>query len=339
MTDEGSSFSTTDIRPEELMAEQARLFARDVERLVANKADFVMVPCPACAGEGQRPRWEKMGIDYVECRRCRTIYVSPRPRPEHLNEYYRTSENYDYWAQHIFPASETVRRERIFRPRVDRLLELCERHGVQRGRVVEVGPGFGTFSQELATRGAFDSVVAIEPTPALAAACRDRGVEVIAAPVEDVDLATLGGADVVATFEVIEHLFDPGTFLRAIHRLLGAGGLLVLSCPNGLGFEVQQLGPVSTTVDAEHLNYFNPTSMSMALEAAGFEVLETTTPGVLDADLVRTAVLDGLANVDADPFLQHVLVDEWERWGSPFQAFLARSQMSSHLWAVARRPE
>jgi SAM-dependent methyltransferase len=338
VTDKATSFSTTDIRPEALMDEQARLFALDVERLVANKPDFVAVACPACGADESRPLWEKMGIDYVGCSICRTIYVSPRPQPHHLVEYYQTSENYQYWAERIFPASEGVRRERIFRPRVDRLLELCERHGVDQGRAVEVGPGFGTFCQELSARAAFGSVMAIEPTPALAAACRSRGVDVIEAPVEEVDLEELGGADVVASFEVIEHLFEPGAFLRAVFRLLRPGGLLVLSCPNGLGFEVQQLGSRSTTVDAEHLNYFNPVSLAIVLGAAGFEVLETSTPGVLDADLVRTAVLDGSTTVDDDPFLRAVLVDEWDRWGAPFQSFLARNQMSSHLWSVARRP-
>ena len=41
------------------------------------------------------------------------------------------------------------------------------------GTLVEVGPGFGTFAA--LAREEFERVVAIEPTPELAAACRERG--------------------------------------------------------------------------------------------------------------------------------------------------------------------
>lgn len=337
VTERQRALRARDIRPEAMLDEQARLYAEDVARLLLHRADFVPVPCPACGSDTPAPEFQKMGIEYVTCGRCRTMYVSPRPRPSHLTEYYSTSKNYEYWATHIFPASEDVRRERIFRPRVQRILDLCDRYELQRGSLVEVGPGFGTFCHELQTRACFESVVAIEPTPALAEACRRRGVEVIQAPVEEVDLASLGTIDVAVSFEVIEHLFDPSAFLRGIYRILRPGGLVVLSCPNGLGFEVQQLGALSSTVDAEHLNYFNPASLQVLLEAVGFEMLEVSTPGQLDADLARSAALRGDLTIDDDPLLRKVLIDDWDDLGGAFQDFLARHRLSSHMWAVARR--
>src|SRR5690242_1220228 len=111
MTEPGAPLATTDIRPAELMDEQRDLFASDVARLVAHAADFTVVDCPACGCDRRTPTYEKMGISYVRCDRCETMYTSPRPRPEHLDEYYRTSENYAYWARVIFPASEANRRE------------------------------------------------------------------------------------------------------------------------------------------------------------------------------------------------------------------------------------
>lgn len=337
MTEPDAPLATTDIRPAELLDEQRDLFASDVARLVAHADEFVVVDCPACGSDRRTPTYEKMGISYVRCGRCQTMYTSPRPLPRHLDEYYRTSENYAYWARVIFPASEATRRARIFEPRADALVELCDRHQVARDDLIEIGPGFGTFCQVLTERGAFGRVRAIEPTPDLAEACRSRGVEVIESRVEDVDLTQLGGTDVLAAFEVLEHLFDPGAFLASCRELLRPGGLVLLTCPSGQGFEVDMLGPLSTTVDAEHLNYFNARSIADLLESVGLEVLEVSTPGKLDADMVRTAVLDGELSIADDPFLQTVLIDRWEELGGPFQAFLARSQQSSHLWAVARR--
>jgi hypothetical protein len=61
-----------------------------------------------------------------------------------------------------------------------------------------------------------------------------------------------------------------------------------------------------------------------------------STPGKLDAELVRKAVLRGNLDLEAQPFLQTVLVDRWDELGEPFQQFLAASKLSSHLWLVAR---
>jgi SAM-dependent methyltransferase len=251
-----------------------------------------------------------------------------------MADYYASSENYAYFATHVFPATEASRSEKIHRPRLEKILELCDQYGVGRGRLLEVGPGFGTFA-EVATRSeTFSDVVVIEPTPEMAAACRARGINVIEKRVEDA-AGDVEEADVVVSFEVIEHLFEPGRFVAHCGRLLPKGGLLVLTCPNGLGFDIAMLGPRSLAVDAEHVNLFNPTSLSGLVTRFGFDVLEATTPGRLDAELVRDCVLKD--HLDLDPFLQRVLVDEWDRLGWPFQQFLAANGLSSHMWIVARK--
>jgi len=61
------------------------------------------------------------------------------------------------------------------------------------------------------------------------------------------------------------------------------------------------------------------------------------TPGRLDAELVRKAVLRGEKDLSGEPFLQQVLIDEWDRLGEPFQEFLVASELSSNQWLVARR--
>jgi len=325
--------SERELCPDYLLAGQKAAFARDIARLHA-RADMVQVACPACGIDQPSPAFSKFGFAYERCGECRTIYMSPRPSEAALAEYYANSENYAYWAKHIFPASETARRDKIHKPRLDRIIRYAERLQVPRGTLLEVGAGFGTFAALAAESAVFDRVVVIEPTPTMAAICRARGVEAIEKRVEEV-AGEVENANVACAFEVIEHVFEPRRLVLALHRLLASGGLLVLSCPNGEGFDIATLGARSLAIDPEHINLFNPDSLRRLVESVGFEVLIVHTPGRLDAEFVRDAALRGEVRLDA--FLQRVLVTEWERLGWPFQMFLAEHGLSSHMWMAARR--
>lgn len=331
----GEPLSETELCPPELLAEQEEAFARDVARLRARSQEFVDVPCPACGAAHGAAALEKWGFRWLECGGCRTLYMSPRPSPAVMASYYAASENYRYWAEVIFPASEDARREKIHRPWVDRVSAYCKRFGVPFGTLVEIGPGFGTFGT--LAREHFRRVVAIEPTPELVEACRSRGLEVIAKRVEDVG-DELAGVDVVVAFEVIEHLFDPRPLLERALALLAPGGLLVLSCPNGRGFDIQFLGAASQAIDPEHVNLFNPDSLGLLVASAGFEIVEVSTPGRLDVELAHDAIASGAAATPSDPILRRVLVDEYDRLAWPFQQFLAEHRLSSHMWLAAVRP-
>jgi 2-polyprenyl-3-methyl-5-hydroxy-6-metoxy-1,4-benzoquinol methylase len=327
----------SEIRPDELMGAQAERFANDIGRLLQRRDEFVSVSCPACGADDFQGAFEKYALTYVTCRVCETMYINPRPSPAVLEHYYATSENYWYWNKYIFPASEGVRREKIFRPRADRVAEICKRHNVRTNVLMEVGAGFGTFCEEVQRLKTFQRVIAIEPTPDLAETCRKKGLEVIQRPIEQVRLNEGEVVDVIATFEVIEHLFSPRDFLRSCASVLGPGGLIIITCPNVKGFDVVVLEGLSDTVDVEHLNYFHPDSLSNLLRESGFEVLEAMTPGKLDAELVRKKTLAGGFDLSTQPFLRDVLIDRWEQVGTAFQQFLADNLLSSHMWLVAKK--
>lgn len=333
------TFKENDIRPIEFLTKQRIADMTDLGRLLSRYSEFVQVDCPACSGKASVPKFEKNGICYVECITCQTFYVTPRPTAKTLGWFYQGSPNYAYWNEVIFPASEAARLERIFVPRVDRLLELCRKYNIKTNAIMEVGAGFGTFCTEVKRRKVFSRVVAIEPTPDLAKTCRERGLEVLEQPVEEIRLNADERFDVVASFEVIEHLFSPKYFVEHMTRLLKPGGILMLVCPNGHGFDIETLGPSSNSVDHEHLNYFNPDSLSRLLVGCELELLESFTPGELDAELVRNKILSGDFDVSNQPFLKKILVDEWERLGGAFQEFLVQQGLSSNMWVVARKPQ
>ena len=64
----------------------------------------------------------------------------------------------------------------------------------------------------------------------------------------------------------------------------------------------------------QHFTLFNSSPLGDLVQRSGFEFLETTTPGRLDAQFVRAAALKGEVDLAADG-------------------------MPSHMWLVARRFE
>ena len=71
------------------------------------------------------------------------------------------------------------------------------------------------------------------------------------------------------------------------------------------------------------------------LKKAGFEVLDITTPGELDVDIVRKTVIKN--NLNVSKFVKSVCVDNAETLGVKFQEFLKANCLSSHMMVVARK--
>jgi 2-polyprenyl-3-methyl-5-hydroxy-6-metoxy-1,4-benzoquinol methylase len=328
----------SDIRPDNVMGGQRTAMQADIDWLAARRGEFVAVGCPACGSVDADWLYEKYSMQHQRCRNCSTQYVNPRPPEQMLGAFYAQSANYRYWAKYIFPQSGEARRQQIFRPRAQMLARYMEKRGLKDGTLVEVGAAHGVFCDEMQQLGLFSRIIAIEPTPDLAEACRQLGLETIEQPYENVKLA--GGVDVVANFEVLEHLYDPSRFLRWAHDLLRIGGILFLTCPNVAGFETGILGRESDTIDHEHLNLFTPDSLTLLAKRSGFSSIEISTPGRLDVEIVqRTLARDDRLRAAVGPVLERLLMHPDPEIGQRLQSLLADGKLASHMCLMAERAD
>ncbi|MGH9062311.1 MAG: class I SAM-dependent methyltransferase, partial [Acidimicrobiales bacterium] len=74
--------------------------------------------------------------------------------------------------------------------------------------------------------------------------------------------------DVVANFQVIEHLWDQDGFLAECHRVLRPGGKLLVTTPNRLTFTPDS----DTPLNPYHTRELAPSELDSLLRAAGFGV-------------------------------------------------------------------
>lgn len=328
----------SDIRPRALFDEFLAIAKADIGTFFSEHQAFVPVDCPACAESPRAPSFIKEAFAYCECARCGTLFVSPRPTEAMIDRFYRESATSRFWADRFFPETAGARREQIFRPRARMVADLIERFGVPAPRVIaDVGAGYGIFLEEMRALDVAADLVAIEPSRDLARTLRERGLRVVEKPLEQVAAGECR-ATVATSFEVVEHLFAPAAFLRAVGRLLEPGGLLVFTTLTVSGWDMQVLWEHSKSIaPPHHLNLMSTEGLEILTCRAGFVVEEIATPGELDVDIVRN-MLHAAPSLPVPRFARYLLQHRGARAWSDFQAFLQTHALSSHVRVTARRP-
>ncbi|MCX7966168.1 MAG: class I SAM-dependent methyltransferase [Syntrophorhabdaceae bacterium] len=322
-----------DIRKRDTLNRYLELVRSDAERIFNDKTTFQYISCPGCDSEKSEPQFEKNGFFYVLCKNCETLYVNPRPTYEKLMEIYIDSPSTRFWVNEFFMPMTEARREKIFKPRAQ---DISERFlALNTGTIGDIGAGFGIFLEELKKFWPFAKTIAIEPSHEMAEICRKKGLDVIESPIEDIAPEHYQ-FDLLTSFELLEHLHDPHNFIKNSYSLLKDNGYFYLTTLNGLGFDIQLLWDKSKSVTPpHHLNFFNPQSVSLLLDKAGFKVIEVSTPGKLDWDIIE----GGFINEGIDPgrFFKTVIRYGSEASKRELQNWISKYNFSSHMRVIAKK--
>jgi SAM-dependent methyltransferase len=203
----------------------------------------------------------------VQCQQCGLVYTDPRPDGCDIVETYQAVED---------PLYVEEREGRVLT--FEHHLKPLERvTGPPGGRpLLDVGCYTGVFV-EIAARRGWDAW-GVEPSHWAVAEARARGLHVVQGTLESADLpeATF---DVVTMWDVIEHLADPRTALRQVHRLLKPGGLLVVHTIDIESAFARLMGARWPWLMEMHLYYFSRRTLRAMLGRTGFEVLSDKPQG------------------------------------------------------------
>jgi 2-polyprenyl-3-methyl-5-hydroxy-6-metoxy-1,4-benzoquinol methylase len=327
-------FKENSIRPINLIKQSKKFQNLDINFLKSKKFYFVKSLCPACDSPKKKFFMIKNTFKYFKCSNCATIYISPRPTEKILNELYKESPYYKFWNNNIYPATEKLRIKNIFFPRVKKIMKYVDKFKIKKNGIVDIGAGYGTFLEIFKKNFFFRKVYAVEPNKDGANFCKKKNIIVINKRFEKINKNTLKDISVATSFEVIEHLFSPKKFLGILEKVLPKKSLLVITCPNGLGFDLLTLKKKADNFDHEHLNYFNPKSIEILLKKNGFKVLEISTPGNLDVDIVINKIKQKKYR-NRNDFLDIIFNSQLLK--NTFQKYLQKNFLSSSLWVVAQK--
>ena len=152
-------------------------------------------------------------------------------------------------------------------------------------RVLDVGCGEGRFAAELARRGFPVLGVDVAEEPLRRARAREPGLQLRIVPAEGRWPLADASFDLVWAGETIEHVADTVGWLSEVHRVLRAGGRLLLSTPAHGRLRMLALALSGTRFDrhfdprADHLRFYSRRTLARLLADLGFREIEVRGAG------------------------------------------------------------
>jgi 2-polyprenyl-3-methyl-5-hydroxy-6-metoxy-1,4-benzoquinol methylase len=166
--------------------------------------------------------------------------------------------------------------------------EMRERTGLARGRVLDVGSGYGYFRVALGDAGyAHDGLEVSEFARRVAS--RSYGLKTYAGTLEQHWRDWQSRYDAVTLFDLIEHVADPVALLRQAAFVLRPGGVLGVKTPNLDCPEAEVFGAHYHSLKREHLAFFSPDSLTATAASAGFRPTHIATTSHLLVGFVGPA--------------------------------------------------
>jgi|SaaInlStandDraft_2_1057019.scaffolds.fasta_scaffold02407_3 SAM-dependent methyltransferase len=332
----------SDIRPQETFEKFYQLTKKDSLEFFKN-VTFDRIFCPACGGNDLEHAFLKHGFNYETCNHCDTLFNNPRPSEEAIRRYFSEAPSVKFWMNHFYQETEEIRREKIFVPRGRLVIESVKKFSPDKNWdkikwIADIGSGAGVFCEEMKKLApSHVEVLAIEPLPTMSKLCEERGLTVIPKCLEELKVSDLpiknDSKGVFTAFEMIMYVQNPLVFFENCKRLLTPGDLLIFSGLNGMGMDILVLWEKYRTLLPPHcINFFNPKSITILLERAGFKTCEVTTPGHLDIQLIESS----LEELSPDRFWKYFFKQLDENGKKELQEFLSRNKISSHMMVVAQ---
>ena len=218
----------------------------------------------------------------VKCNFCGLLYTNPRlTRPALIKtcQAYFTSSDKGQ-GKLILSLRRFIRRHSGLRVLWHYLMGeyLGEVLTKSRGRLLDIGCGFGEMLEDLRLRGC--DVYGLELNPLAVKICRAKGLNVSCGTLEEIHF-TDEFFDTVILWHVIEHLPSPKSTLKEVYRILKPGGQAFVYCPNADSYFYTLFGRYWHGLAIPmHFYHFTVKTIQRLIELNGFRIkkIRTVTP-------------------------------------------------------------
>ena len=319
-----------EIQPQIMLEKYLGLLDADIKSLL-NFDAFEEAACPVTGEKSVQKSFKKFGLQYHVSKTYRNIYISPRPTMDALKTFYFNSHSRKYWINELWCQTNRVRHDKILLPQ----LEWCQGFMMQylnknKLSLAEYLPNhWGYYSCAKSLFPEYNFIL-IDPLFNIDDSRKNVSFNDIAKNTED------SSNDVVFLFEALERSNSPLEVLKEVYDSLKSGGLCFVTCLLSSGFEVQLLSQESDIfVPPERMNILSFEGIKRLIEEVeGFQILEFSTPGVLDIPNVKSY----LEKNSESSFFQYILQERQdEELINSFQNFLQMNRLGTFGRLVLRK--
>lgn len=252
---------------------------------------LTLVPCPLCGehnkllplrvpypdghiAEYRALYGDRTASEWKACGTCGFVHQNPRPSIEALNAFYADGHYHASTPQPLAwnDATKYMKFARwYYGDKVDYAIEKC---GVSRGRVFEMGFGYGGALKLFEERGW--EVAGREPDGRLAAFAHD--VLGLVGPERGLVDDSLSGpkVDLVFSNHAFEHVADLHGVMRALAGIMKPGGLIFTVVPT---YAANRSNMSLRWMNSAHYSMFTGASLNQLCARFGFERVTTTYRG------------------------------------------------------------
>ena len=272
-------------------------------------------------GDRLIPVGDIQGLPYARCSQTGSLFLAQLPS---ASEWSRLlSETTRHRASSgIHSRLAQSRTDNVYAPKLDWIQESLRLQEMVKPRLVHVGTFPSEFTPLLSESGLCSELVACDEMR------WSLGLNASSGPRGPLHAAVL--------LESLDRVSDPAALLAGVSDLLVDGGLLFVTALVSSGFDMAVLGLHNQYLyPPDRANCFSLRGLTTFLSGAGFSLIEVSTPGVLDVEIVREHLRydQGLSISD----FERQLVESDGQVQEAFQTFLQQQGLSSFARIVARK--
>lgn len=260
-------------------------------------------------GEPLQPWGEIGGLEYLRSAGG-SLFLADLPSPEVwgrlLSEVCATRHSPKTFHANI---SES-RLKNVFEPKLHWIQNALRLQNLAKPKLLEVITPPSDFTNLLQQTKMFSEVVSVNETDLLLGKENPQG------------------ADAAVLLESLDRSGDPAALFQAVARSLKKGGMIFVTALVASGFDATLLGKENAYLfPPDRANFFSLKDLKTLVSRAGFQLLEVSTPGVLDVEVVKSHWARN-PNLSLSVFERSLLTADTETQEA-FQNFLQQSNLSS----------
>lgn len=326
-----NDLTTTDVIDGKVYQKYTELLEDNIQTYFLKDSALLEVGCPGCGRKQNKDAYRRMGLNFKQCEDCSSYYVCPRPHQKLQERFYKDSEACQFWRSQIEGASDE-QLYYLYGPRINWISELVDEFLSGALMLLDFETRYPFFIKHMQAERIFKCIGTFRPQLFERMPSLPKDI-VCSHDVKEYE----GKVSVFTVFDVIERTFDPGEVFSMASRFCRSGGLFLLTTASCTGFEYQVLGEHARNINPiNRMNLLSSEALIDQVKAAGFEILEFSTPGRLDVEIVRQTIQNS-DQLDIDRFWKYIFKSRGEKTWDSLQKFLQENRLSSHVRIAARK--